>query len=69
LSDGRSLSYDARAIKEYRDPFPRRWWGQFVPTFPRKAHTFASGDLEIDGDSFEGGGVWEWQVTTLNPLP
>jgi hypothetical protein len=68
LSDGRSLSYDVSAIKEYRDPFPAGW-ARFAPTYPRKAHTFASGNLEFDGVTFEGGGVWEWQVTTFNPLP
>lgn len=68
LSDGRSLSYDASAIKEVRDPFPGGW-SRFASTYPRKAHTFASGDLELGGVTFQGGGVWEWQVTTLNPLP
>jgi len=67
LSDGRTLTYSVNAIKEYRDPFPVSW-SRFAPTLLRKAHTFSHGTLELDGVAFDGGGVWEWQVTTLNPL-
>ncbi|MDP8225190.1 MAG: hypothetical protein P9L99_17650 [Candidatus Lernaella stagnicola] len=68
LAGGRTFSYEVSAAKEYRDPFPGAW-SRFAPTFSRKAHTFAQGSLDFDGVSFDGGGVWEWQVTSVNPLP
>ena len=67
LSNGDEFFYEATVVSEFMDQYPVEW----LPLFPpdrRQAHSFLTGTLQYNGKIYYGGGVYEWQVTTYNPL-
>lgn len=67
LDDGTTFTYRLEAVKEYRDSIPARWHLE-LPDTERRAHVYAEGVLEYEGEEYTGGGVWEWRTTIENPL-
>jgi hypothetical protein len=68
IEQGVPFSYEVSVVKEYCDSLPAEWETIFSPATRREAHSVVEGKLELGGVTYKGGGVIEWNVTTLNPL-
>ena len=62
------LMIETHLLDRYVDHLPPHWETIFSPATKREAHSVVEGKLEFGGEVYHGGGVIEWNVTTLNPL-